>query len=63
MSRKTAEIGVFVLMPPFARIWEPAPVLAWRADVKKARAMSGLRLVVVLRRPGEAFQCGHDSNR
>jgi len=35
-------------MPPFAKIQEPLPALAQRADVKKARATSGLKLVVVL---------------
>ncbi len=45
-SRKTAKNRVFVSLPPFAQIREPAPALAFRADVKKARATSGLKLVV-----------------
>ncbi|MDP2831975.1 MAG: hypothetical protein Q8Q28_01495 [Pseudomonadota bacterium] len=48
MNAKLTATQTTVLKAAAAR---PAPVLAFRADVKKARATSGLRLVVVLRRP------------
>ncbi len=38
------------LKPPFAQIGEPVPALALSADVKKARAMSGLLELVDRRR-------------